>query len=345
MSIRRFVHVLVLFVLAGWLVPSPAHAAPLQVGTKEVPPFSYRDADGNWRGSSIELWEDIAKDMDVQYEFVERDLEGLLNGVEDGSLDVAVAAITVTSERERRVDFTHPFYTTGLAIAVPREETPLWWAAAGSILSEAFLQLIAVLAVLQLIVGTIVWVLERRTNPEQFGGGLFDGIASGFWWSTVTMTTVGYGDKAPVTSAGRLVALGWMLCSVIIVSLFTATVASNLTVDRLATELRRPDDLDRVRVGTVPASTSEAYARKQDLDYRNYEDLDAALQALVQGEVGAVVYDAPLLENAVKRMDDDEVEILEARFQRQDYAIALPNGSPLREPINQLLPDKLRRDD
>ena len=43
----------------------------------------------------------------------------MLDAVERGEVDAAVAALTITSEREQRMDFTHPFLSTGLGIAGP----------------------------------------------------------------------------------------------------------------------------------------------------------------------------------------------------------------------------------
>ena len=79
------------------------------VGVKEAPPFVMRSDDGGWTGLSVELWQRIAADMQITYEFQEYDLAGLLKAVEDSEIDVAVAALTVTPERERVLDFTHGY--------------------------------------------------------------------------------------------------------------------------------------------------------------------------------------------------------------------------------------------
>lgn len=73
-----------------------------------------------------------------------------------------------------------------------------------------------------------MWFFERHRNPTQFGGRPGHGLGSAFWWSAVTMTTVGYGNKSPQTLGGRLIALVWMFTSVIIISSFTAQIASAL---------------------------------------------------------------------------------------------------------------------
>ncbi|MEX1350472.1 MAG: transporter substrate-binding domain-containing protein, partial [Desulfobacterales bacterium] len=62
--------------------------------------------------------------MNLPFEFRELDLQGLLDGVADGSLDIAVAAMSITAEREEICDFSHPYYVTGLGIAIaPKHKT------------------------------------------------------------------------------------------------------------------------------------------------------------------------------------------------------------------------------
>ncbi len=75
---------------------------------KVAPPFAMKAEDGTWRGISIDLWRRIADQMHLRYRFQETTLKGLTDGVAEGSLDAAVAALTVTSPRQRIVDFTQP---------------------------------------------------------------------------------------------------------------------------------------------------------------------------------------------------------------------------------------------
>lgn len=104
---------------------SAADKDPLKVGVREVPPFVTKASDGDYDGISIRLWREIAYELELDYEFIETDLEGLLGGLREGSLDAAVAALTVTPERELDMDFSHPFYTAGLGIATA-ERAAIW---------------------------------------------------------------------------------------------------------------------------------------------------------------------------------------------------------------------------
>ncbi len=112
----------------------------LVVGTKEAPPFALKNADGTWSGISIELWKAIADELQLEYEFREFDLKGLLEGVRNKSLDAAVAALTITTEREKSFDFTHSFYTTGFGIAVAPQGMRRWLGILKGLLSSGIWQ-------------------------------------------------------------------------------------------------------------------------------------------------------------------------------------------------------------
>ncbi|MFQ5656418.1 MAG: transporter substrate-binding domain-containing protein [Candidatus Methylomirabilales bacterium] len=332
-------YMIVLVVTAGVGSAETPADRKLIVGTKEAPPFAIKRSDGTWKGISIDLWREIAAALNVTYEWRELDLQGLLDGVKDGSLDVAVAALSVTAKREKSIDFTHPYYTTGFSIAVARRAQG--FGVVRRLLSWELLQVIVALALVLFIVGLLVWLFERQRNPEQFGGGPAKGIGSGFYWAAVTMTTVGYGDKAPSTVGGRVVALIWMFAGIMMISGFIAAITTTLTVSQLESSVSGPEDLAHVWVATVAGSASEAYLREHDIALKKYPTLLEGLLAVAKGEVDAAVYDAPLLRFLARTELRGEISVVPVTFERQDYGIALPVGSPLREPINRIILEKV----
>ncbi|KPJ99873.1 MAG: hypothetical protein AMK71_08990 [Nitrospira bacterium SG8_35_4] len=314
-----------------------AQQKELVVATKEAPPFSMKSDNGSWSGISITLWKEIAEELDLKYRFVETDLQGMLDGLKDGKYDAAVAALTVTEERETVFDFTHPFYITGLGIAVKQVQSS-WTGVVKRFFSIAFLKVIFLLAVTLLIFGFLVWLLEKRRNPEQFSNSV-KGIGDGFWWAAVTMTTVGYGDKAPKTLAGRIIATIWMFTAIIIISGFTASITSSLTVTELGSAIKGPENLPEHRVASIKGSTSERYLSSHRITYVNYANIEEGLRAVESGEVDCMVYDAPLLKYYITK-GDHRLSVVKRIFEQQYYAFGLIQGSPLRESINRALLEK-----
>ena len=310
----------------------------LIVGTKEAAPFAMKNSDGQWSGISIELWKKIAEQLEISYEFSDfNNLTDLLDAVKRGSVDLAIAAMTITAEREKAFDFTHPFYTTGLSIAVASEGKRGILYSMSQMISPDFLKAVGVLVFVLLVVGLLIWLLEGRKNQTHFGGGIIKGISSGFWWSAVTMTTVGYGDKVPVTFLGRLLGVIWMFTAIIIISSFTAAIASSFTVNQLRHPVEGLEDLPKVNVGTLEGSTSESYLKKHLIAYTSYKNTEQGIEAVVNDKVDAFVYDMPILKYMIRSKFQGKVVVLPEVFQKQFYGIAFPTGSQSREEINQHL--------
>jgi ABC-type amino acid transport substrate-binding protein len=308
---------------------------PLRIGIKETPPFVIRGEDGQWHGPAVTLWERIAELNDLEFAYFEFDLEGLMAAVERAEIDVAVGAISMTSEREERLDFSHPYFLSGLGIAVSREHGTRWLGGLRRFFSMTFLKVVGALTVVLLASGLLVWVFERKRNPEMFGGPTHQGIGSGFWWAAVTMTTVGYGDKAPRTAGGRLVALFWMFTSLLIISGFTAAIASALTVGALDSPIQGPKDLLGLRVASVSGSSSADWLAKQGIACSRAADIEKALAMLREQRVDAVVYDAPILDYLARSDPSASFTVLDHRFDFNWYAFALPSGSEVTEQLNR----------
>ena len=198
--------------------PDMSSQRELVIGTKEAPPFAMKAADGSWQGISIDLWRHVADQMHLHYRFAEApDVQSLIEGVAAGKFDVAVAALTVTAGRERIVDFTQPFYATGLGIAVPVGGEASWLPIIHTMTSFGFAQAVLALIGFALAAGFLVWLFEHPHN-EDFGGGVAKGLSSGVWWSTVAMTQRSTGNFGPRTHLGRIVAIVWMIASIVIIA-------------------------------------------------------------------------------------------------------------------------------
>lgn len=314
--------------------PVDTSQAPiLRVGVKEAPPFAMKNKAGEWTGISIYLWKELAQSLNYQYEFQEYNLGTLLNKVRDEQLDVGIAAITISKEREEVFDFSLPYFTTGLSILTQKKEQS-FFDVLSRLFSWRFFQVVAALVFLLFIIGILLWVVERKQNEEQFGGKWWQGIGAAFWWSAVTMTTVGYGDKAPVTPLGRIIGFVWMFAGIMIISGFTAAITSALTIDQLTTAIKGPEDLDNVGVATVRGSSSANYLKYREVAFFATNTIEEAIEALDKGQVEAVVYDAPILQYIIRKENKKTLELLPDVFLPFHYGIALPVSSTRKEEIN-----------
>jgi voltage-gated potassium channel len=71
-------------------------------------------------------------------------------------------------------------------------------------------------------VASLAELEAERQNPQ----ANITSFSDAAWWTVTTMTTVGYGDRYPTTTEGRLVAVGLMLAGIALLGVVTATVAA-----------------------------------------------------------------------------------------------------------------------
>ena len=320
--------------------PETAVASPLRVVTLRAEPFVvYRN--GRYEGFSIELWCQIARMLGIDYTiYGVNTIAKLLDDVKRGAADVAVAGIGITSDREKMLDFSHAYYTSGLQIMV-REGT-------GSVLGEVFSKVRSVLfsseviyavglfLIVLMIAAHVIWILERKGNP-QFPRRYPQGIWQSVWWAVVTVTTVGYGDKTPKGAVGRLFGIVWILSGYFVFAYFTASVTTTATVQELYGTINEPQDLFGKRVASVARSTAAEYLGDQGIAAEQVENVDQAYKALETGSVDAVVYDAPVLQHYAAKKGRGQVHVVGLMFQEKNYGIAMPVRSPYRDKVNVAL--------
>lgn len=316
----------------------------LTVGVYPAAPFDMRQPDGSWTGISIDLWREIASDLKVDFEFKEIPFAERFNALMNGWIDVCIDPITVTAEREEEVDFTHRFFTSGLRVAMRASDaaphSDFLLLLLKQLLSGRVLKIILSILGILLATSVLIWLCERRKNPAHFGGHgkRLPGIGSSIWWSAVTMTGVGYGDLYPRTLIGRIVAVGWMLISLVMISIFTATMASLLTAQTLGRQktIQTAEDLRGLSIGTAPDTTASQYAKMNHLKFKTMP-AEQLLPALKSGKIDAVINDAPILYYRVHTEYPDVLVVLPIHLDEEMYGFALKEGSPLREYINRSL--------
>ncbi|MEI8293589.1 MAG: transporter substrate-binding domain-containing protein [bacterium] len=279
----------ILFFGPLWL--ASAQQAPLRVGIHEKPPYALKNPDGTWTGLAPGLWKGICDATGLQVEFVELPYEDLVQQVADGKIDAAAGEIEVTPEAEKLVDFTQPFLTSSLCIALTRTSwQSAWKNAIHDLFNWTVVKYLAVIFVAMLIVSVLLWFAERHHGTGHFHGGL-TGIGSALWFSAVTMTTVGYGDKTPATIAGRIIAVFWMIFGVVLVSAFTATVTSSISAAKMANSIESVSDFNRLSCGALRGSLSAEVLKRIGVTTHEYESIPAAFEDLAAGKIEAVVGD------------------------------------------------------
>ncbi|MBC9179175.1 substrate-binding periplasmic protein [Pseudoroseomonas ludipueritiae] len=342
---RALLAVLCLLASAPALAQAPAVPRPpereLVVGTRVAPPFSMKDAEGNWEGLSIDLWRHVAERLGLRYRLEERDtVQALLDAVATGQVDAAAAALTVTAARRQAMDFTQPFFATGLGVAVGRGGATAWLPVLRTFLSFGFLQGVLTLLGIALLVGTLIWLFERR-HHEAYGGPPLRGFIAGAWWSAVAMTQAGAAQDGPRSLPGRVLAVVWMVASVVTIAVFIAGITSALTTQRMQGVVRNVGDLRAIRVGAVAGSSTVEFLGAQRVAFEAFSLPAEGLRAVKAGRIDAFVYDRPLLAWTIQQ-DFPELEVLPITLDSQNYAIALPLENTTRVALDVALLETLR---
>lgn len=305
--------------------PPPARPKTLIVATKPVKPFAFKGPDGKWQGISVDLWTEIAGKIGREFEWTEAaNTNALVDMVAAGKADVGIAAITMKPSRAEKVDFSNSMFTAGLGIAV-RAVEPGIVESLGALFTMQFVTALLSLCALLFVVGVLIWLFERRANPEEFEGDVGKGLWSGFWWSAVTMTTVGYGDKSPRTVPGRIVGLIWMFASIIMISGFTAAIASSLTTQKLQSSVRGVEDLPNVRVGAKTGESPFEILVERGVSPTGFGSIAEGLHALERNEIDAFVHDIPVIQYEIVSDSNlsGTIAVLPKPIRTEDYGIAV----------------------
>ncbi|XP_045456697.1 glutamate receptor ionotropic, kainate 5 [Melitaea cinxia] len=231
-----------------------------------------------YEGYCIDLIDKIADEMGFDYEIVtpksgtfgkrlpNGSWDGIVGDLMTGETDIAVAALTMTAEREEVIDFVAPYFEqTGILIVIrkPIRKTSLFKFMT-VLRTEVWLSIVAAL----LLTGFMIWLLEKyspysaRNNPDAYPYPCREfTLKESFWFALTSFTPQG-GGEAPKALSGRTLVAAYWLFVVLMLATFTANLAAFLTVERMQTPVSSLEQLarqSRINYTVVESSSIHQY--------------------------------------------------------------------------------------
>ena len=174
---------------------------------------------------------------------------------------------------------------------------------------------------LAVIVGALIWLIEHREN-DVFHQTFAKGLCSGFWFSFVTMTTIGYGDKVPKHFLSRFIVIIWSYTGILLVASVTAVV-----MDAVASDFDLTNKPVSVLKGYVEKELVRTTLKGHKVEYDSY---DAVLNAVAKGATKAAFIESNCISTLKKNKNvfsKLHIERLIEKTARIYFAIA-ENGFP-----------------
>lgn len=314
---------------------APVPAKKLIVGVVQDPPYIIKEKDGRWAGLNVDIWKSIARDLNVDYEFREMTFREALDGLKQGTIDISIEAFFLLAERQRLIDFSIPFGNTRLALATLPDKIPHpWWAAVMVLVSWATLKTVILLCLILCFLGFLFWLVERRANPDHFGGGPIRGIVAGIYWVGSTMASGVCFGVALKSLAARLLGLIWMLVCAVALSALIASLTSALFQVRTMSQTVSEESLGHMRAGGITESAESTVLKNLAGEYVLYPGEAEALKAVRAGRIDAFLYDEITLHYLEAHQYRGKISVYPTKSLRFMFAFGLPKDSPLLRDVN-----------
>ncbi|KAJ8675501.1 hypothetical protein QAD02_011287 [Eretmocerus hayati] len=260
-----------------------------RIGTAEAIPWTMKvkDDNGNYKktpdgtyeltGYCIDLIHRLSEMMDFEYDLVVPEdgsfgekvngvWNGLVGDLAKGQTDIAVGALTMTSEREEVIDFVAPYFEQSGILIVMRK--PVRQASLFKFMTvlkgEVWASIVGALT----LTGVMIWLLDKyspysaRNNKQMYPYPCREfTLKESFWFALTSFTPQGGGEAPKALSSRTLVAAYWLFV-VLMLATFTANLAAFLTVERMQSPVQSLEQLarqSRINYTVLENSTTHQY--------------------------------------------------------------------------------------
>lgn len=307
----------------------------LKVGISLFPPLVMKKGK-KYIGFEIELWEEIAQSLSLNFEYKELKFKSLIPSISNNKIDIAFAGITRTEEREKIVDFSHFSLNSGLLILLSSQSKINISTFIKTIIGKSYKKTFYLAFLIFLTVfafANVIWLLELGSGV--FSSSYLNGVGEGIWWIIGTISTVGYGDFAPKTALGRLFGILVIIIGISLFGLLVAKLSSLFTLKGMQYQIKSYRDLSGKKVATKAHTTAQDELINIGAKVTTVHKIEQAYELLEKNKVEAVVFDAPAIKHFLYTQKDQKFISVGDVFSPQTYGFAFQNNSPIKESVNR----------
>lgn len=307
----------------------------LVVGIAGSEPFVMQSNPDQPEGIAIDIWQNLADKAEWNYRYKSfGTVKQALDAVKKGKVDLVVGPISITSERLEDMSFSQPYFQSSLSLVSRNDELSLL-DRIKPLFSLKLLLAVAGFLFILAFVGTLFWLAEHKKSPDQFSPKFGKGVGNGMWLAIVTMSTVGYGDMAPRTALGRIIAGTWIVLAIIFATSMVAGIASVLSLSaNSSSTIANVEQLSSKKAATIGGSPAVSFIKEHKSKVVAVKSLEEGMDLLNDGKVEAVVYDRPELEYYINNHKDEDLYLANAEYYKQGYGFAFPQNSTLVYQVN-----------
>jgi polar amino acid transport system substrate-binding protein len=270
--------------------------------------------------------------LSVRYERYDS-FGGMLEAVQNGDADAAIANISITADRERLMDFTQPIFDGGVQVMLRAEG-----GARGNILSVILTRDVGILvlsAVLLLLAGGMIMYLFERNHQPYFDHPPKEAVFPAFWWALNIVVNGGFEERMPQSRPGRAFGVVLVIGSLFFVSIFVAQITAALTVNAIHDSVEKLGDLEGRAIGTIEASTTADFLTTRGISHFKYDGLAEMLDAFETDEIEVVVFDGPILAYYVQTKGLGKARLIDRVYRPEKYGMVFTEGNIFREAVDQ----------
>lgn len=334
-TFRRFTVVIFFFLINN--VKSQVDAPEnnpriVNVGVYISPPFVIQN-DNKLSGMAIDLWEHIAKQLNITSKYViYEDFHDLVVATNDKTVTVAVSNLTITKARAHLVDFTQPWYDAGLKIMINGNKSNNSSNIINGLRDAGHLNSYLFLFGVIILLTILITIFDRKFDQE-FSKNWFEGLSESFYQVMLMFTSGSLNRKNLFGWIGRIFSGIWLAVGILVVAYVTSSITSVMTTLSISNQINELSDLKDKKVAVLKGSETETYVRNLGFSYQSFTDLNKMILSIENNKVDAIIGDAPVLEYYEFTNQNKSVKVVGNLFKPEKYGFGLSLDSDLKKNI------------